>query len=113
MIILFIFHSSIRPVPIFPSGNRKSQIRNLKVPTHDRNESHQQQIKHRNRKQVFPLEIQQLINAQARKRPAKPHDYKNQKESFSKEPQRRRNVIHDIIECLPVADVKRHPSAEK
>jgi hypothetical protein len=56
------------------------------VPTHQRDESHQEQIEQTDWQQIFPFQIQQLINTEPRECPAKPHDHEDEKESFSHKP---------------------------
>ncbi len=76
-------------------------------------DDHQQQIDQPDRYQVFPLQRQNLVHAQAREGPFDPHQQPDDEERLAEEPDEARNVVHDGIETLPAGDVQRHPAAEE
>src|SRR5687768_2012876 len=83
------------------------------MPAHYGYQRYEQKIEKTNRQQIFPFQIQQLVYPEPGKRPPEPHDKENEKKCFSKEPNHRGNVIHDVVEVVPVAYVQWHPSSKK
>ena len=67
-------------------------------------DDHQQQIDQPDRYQVFPLQRQNLVHAQAREGPFDPHQQPDDEERLAEEPDEARNVVHDGIETLPAGD---------
>jgi len=52
------------------------------MPSHQYDESNDYNVEQTDWQQVFPLQSQQLVDTQTWKRPFKPHDDQNEKESF-------------------------------
>ena len=77
------------------------------------NECYEQDVHHPYRQQVFPFQVQQLVDPQSGEGPAEPHDEEDEQEGLPQKPHARRNVIHDLVEFTPLPDVKGHPSAEE
>lgn len=80
------------------------------MPAHDRHQGNQDQVYQTDGQEVFPFEIEQLVDPQTREGPAKPHDQEYEEESFSKEPNTAGDPVHDNIELCPAANMKGHPA---
>ena len=83
------------------------------MPSFNGYQRHHQYIHHTDRQQVFPLQVQQLVDPQPWESPPEPHDHEDEEEGFPKEPNWRRDVIHYMIEPFPVANMEWHPSSKE
>ena len=85
----------------------------LEMPSEDDDENHQHEIDEIDGKEIFPFERQQLVDTETGKCPLEPDDDERENESFAKEPNDRRDIVHDMVESFPTGDMERHPAAEE
>lgn len=64
----------------------KLNLKNLEVPSHQGDESHDHDVDQAEWHQVFPFEGEELVDAQAGEGPFKPHDDIDQEEGFQRSP---------------------------
>ena len=74
---------------------------------------HQQQVGQSDRHQILPFERQYLVDTQAGECPLNPHQQEYYKESFTKEPDEARNIIHYSIEAVQSYDMEWHPATQE
>ena len=78
------------------------------VNSHDGNKNG---IYHTDGQQIFPFQIQQLVNAQSGKGPPEPHDDKYDEHGFAHEPEKSGDIVHYLIKGCEISDREWHPTA--
>ena len=83
------------------------------MPVEYDDEHHECEVHHIDGQEVFPLEGEQVVDSEAGECPLEPDDDERENESFAKEPNDRRDIVHDMVESFPTGDMERHPAAEE
>ena len=85
----------------------------MDIPAEHHNGNHQHEVEQVDGEEVFPLQLQKLVDTQTGEGPLEPYYHERDKERFAKEPHNRGYVAHNLVETVPSLNAERHPAAEE